>query len=75
MVINMQCIRNLTNDVVWVGASDRRLHRFENLFPVPYGVSYNAYVIKSGQTALIDTTDASVSRQFFEKSGTSASFS
>lgn len=62
----MQCIRNLTNDVVWVGASDRRLHRFENLFPVPYGVSYNAYVIKSGQTALIDTTDASVSRQFFE---------
>ncbi len=29
----MYCTRSITDDIVWVGASDRRLALFENLFP------------------------------------------
>lgn len=48
------------------GASDRRLALFENLFPIPRGVSYNSYLILDEKTALLDTTDASVTRQYLE---------
>ena len=41
----MYCTRNVSDSVVWVGASDRRLALFENLFPIPRGVSYNSYLI------------------------------
>lgn len=58
--------RNVTKEIVWVGASDRRLALFENIFPIPRGVSYNAYVILDEKTVLLDTVDASVSAQFFE---------
>lgn len=40
----MQNIRNITDKILWVGASDRRLHLFENMFPIPDGVAYNSYV-------------------------------
>ena len=59
-------IRKVTEDTWWVGASDRRLALFENAFPIPRGVSYNAYVIMDEKTALLDTADASVSEQFLE---------
>ncbi|MCM1538640.1 MAG: FprA family A-type flavoprotein [bacterium] len=62
----MHCIRSITDSIAWVGASDRRLALFENLFPIPRGVSYNSYLIKDDSTALIDTVDASVFRQFLE---------
>lgn len=62
----MYCTRKLTDSVVWVGGNDRRLALFENLFPIPRGVSYNAYLILDEKTALIDTVDSSISQQFFE---------
>ncbi len=62
----MYCTRKVTESVHWVGASDRRLALFENLFPVPRGVSYNSYLIVDEKTALLDTADASVSAQFME---------
>ncbi len=62
----MKCIRNVTDAIAWVGGNDRRLALFENLFPIPGGVSYNSYLIADEKTALVDTVDASISRQFFE---------
>ena len=62
----MQCTRNVTDHVIWVGANDRRLNLFENLFPIPRGVSYNAYLIKDEKNTLMDTVDASASEQFIE---------
>lgn len=62
----MFAIRKVNQDIVYVGADDRRLELFENMFPIERGVSYNAYVIKDEKTALLDTADASVGRQFFE---------
>ena len=62
----MYNLRKVTEDIVWVGASDRRLALFENIFPIPRGVSYNSYVLLDEKTVLLDTVDASVAGQFFE---------
>lgn len=62
----MHCTRKVTEDLIYLGGSDRRLSRFENLFPIPRGVSYNSYLLLDEKTVLFDTTDASISRQFFE---------
>lgn len=62
----MHCTRKITDTVSWVGGSDRRLALFENLFPIPRGVAYNSYLILDDKTALIDTVDSSITRQFVE---------
>lgn len=62
----MHCTRKVTNDIYWVGGNDRRLALFENLFPIPRGVSYNSYLIADEKTALMDTVDFAVTRQFLE---------
>ncbi|MBQ7544877.1 MAG: MBL fold metallo-hydrolase [Synergistaceae bacterium] len=58
--------RNVTEDVVYVGVSDRRIQLFENVYPIPRGVAYNSYVLLDEKTALVDTVDRSVTGQFFE---------
>lgn len=62
----MHCTKKITSDMYWIGASDRRLSLFENVYPVPAGVSYNSYVVLDEKTVLFDTVDKSVSGQFFE---------
>ena len=62
----MQCTRKLQENLYWVGANDRRLALFENVYPIPHGVSYNAYVLLDEKTVLLDTVDAAVGDQFFE---------
>ena len=62
----MHCIKKINDDIIWVGASDRRLALFENAFPIPRGVSYNSYLINDEKTVLLDTVDKSVSGRFFE---------
>lgn len=62
----MHCTRQVTDTVVWVGASDRRLAKFENLFPIPRGVSYNSYLIRGTKNVLMDTTDDSVGARLLE---------
>ena len=62
----MYCVKNVTEDLYWVGASDRRLALFENIYPIPKGVSYNSYVLLDEKTVLLDTVDKAVSGQFFE---------
>ena len=59
-------IQQILPDIYWAGASDRRLSRFENLFPLPNGVSYNCYVVIDDRTALMDTADNGVNNQFME---------
>ena len=62
----MQNIRRITNDLYYVGASDRRLALFENVYPVPRGVSYNSYLLCDEKTVLMDTADSAVREQYFE---------
>ena len=62
----MFCTRKVSDNIHWVGGSDRRLALFENIFPISRGVSYNSYVITDEKTAVIDTADSSISEQFIE---------
>ena len=62
----MYCVRNVTEDLFWVGANDHRLHLFENIHPIPRGVSYNAYLLLDEKTVLFDTVDWSACRQLLE---------
>lgn len=62
----MYCTRKITDKISYIGASDRRIALFENVYPVPEGASYNSYFIDDSKTAVIDTVDRAVSKQFFE---------
>lgn len=62
----MYCVRKLTDDLYWIGANDHRLALFENIHPIPRGVSYNSYVLLDEKTVVFDTVDWSVCRQFLE---------
>lgn len=62
----MHCVRNVCEDLFWIGGNDHRTTLFENIHPIPRGVSYNAYVLMDEKTVLFDTVDWSISRQFLE---------
>lgn len=62
----MYCTKKITDDLIYVGGSDRRLALFENVYPVPRGVSYNSYLCLDEKTVLLDTVDHSISDLFFE---------
>ena len=62
----MQNSRKITDDLYYVGASDRKLALFENIYPIPRGTSYNSYLLLDEKTVLLDTADAAVAEQFFE---------
>ena len=62
----MYCVKKMTEDLYWVGASERRLNLFENAYPLTNGVSYNSYLLLDEKTVLIDTVDKSVSGLYFE---------
>lgn len=62
----MHCTKKVTDTVTWLGAGDRRLALFENLYPVPQGASYNAYLIRGEKNILMDTVDRAVCPQFLE---------
>ena len=51
----MHCVTNIHEDLYWLGGSDRQLAKFENVFPIPRGVSYNAYLVLDEKTVLLDT--------------------
>lgn len=62
----MQCTRKITDDIFMIGANDRRIALFENIHPVPAGISYNSYLINDEKTVLLDTVDKAVRSVFIE---------
>ena len=62
----MYCVKKVKEDLFWVGGTDRRLALFENAYPIPRGVSYNAYVLLDEKTVLFDTVDWAVAGQLYE---------
>ena len=62
----MHCTRKVTDDLIWVGADDRRLFCFEGVYGVPDGVSYNSYLLLDEKTVLFDTVDKAVYSVFLE---------
>ncbi len=62
----MYCTKKVIDDLVWVGANDRRLALFEGVYSVPTGVSYNSYLLLDEKTVLFDTVDKAVRQRFLE---------
>ena len=62
----MHCTRKVNDNLIWVGADDRRLFCFEGVYGVPDGVSYNSYLLLDEKTVLFDTVDKAVFEVFFE---------
>ncbi len=62
----MYCTRKVQDDLIWVGADDRRLVCFEGVYGVPDGVSYNSYLLLDEKTVLFDTVDKAVYGVFLE---------
>ena len=59
-------IREITHNLYYVGVNDNSKQLFERLWPLPYGVSYNAYLIKDKHNVLIDTVEYPFNQDFFE---------
>ena len=57
----------IKESIYYVGVNDRRKSLFENQLPLPYGVSYNSYLIKDEKVALIDTVDSCFFDIFLKK--------
>ena len=53
--------------VHYVGVNDRNKTLFENLWPLPYGVSYNSYLIDDEMVALVDTVDVCYFEVYLKK--------
>lgn len=54
----------ITSSIHYVGVNDRHKDIFEGLWPLPYGVSYNSYIIDDEKVALIDTVEVDFFPQF-----------
>ncbi len=57
----------ITDDIFWVGVNDRETDLFEALWPLPHGISYNAYLIRDQKTALIDTVKKDYGENFIRE--------
>ena len=51
----MYKLKEIADKVYYVGVNDRQKALFENMWPLPYGVSYNSYLIVDEKTVLVDT--------------------
>lgn len=61
--------KQISDNLYYVGVNDRDTALFENLWPLPKGVSYNSYLIMDEKVVLIDTVDINFADLFFKKVG------
>ncbi|MDR1764218.1 MAG: FprA family A-type flavoprotein [Dysgonamonadaceae bacterium] len=59
--------KEIAKDLFYVGVNDRQKSLFENLWPLPAGVSYNSYLMIDQKTALFDTVDICYADIFLKK--------
>ena len=57
-------MQRLTKRIYSVGVNDTDKVLFEGLWPLPYGVSYNSYLVVDQKVALIDTVEAGFEDEF-----------
>lgn len=51
-------VRKISEEVFYVGVNDRTKDKFEGLWPLPFGVSYNSYIVNGNEKiALVDTVE------------------
>ena len=57
----------ISDRIHYVGVNDTEKTLFEGLWPLPYGVSYNSYIIKDEKIALIDTVESGNEEEYLGK--------
>lgn len=66
----MDNILSITDSIYYVGVNDRDTHLFENMWPLPKGVTYNSYIIKDEKNVLFDTVKTTKTHIFLNKINT-----
>ena len=59
-------MKEIANNIFYVGVNDRNKGLFEGLWPLPYGVSYNSYLIVDEKVCLVDTVEVDFFVQYLE---------
>lgn len=60
-------IKEITSDIFYAGVNNRSKELFEALWPIPYGVSYNSYLIRDEKIALVDACDLNLIQQYADQ--------
>lgn len=63
----MYKLKEIADKIYYVGVNDRQKALFENMWPIPHGVSYNSYLMVDDKTVLVDTVDVCYSDVFLKK--------
>ncbi len=58
---------NLADDIYYLGFNDRRTNLFENIWPIPHGISYSSYLIVDEKIAVIDTVERSFIDDYLDR--------
>jgi len=56
--------KQITQDLWYIGVNDSQIDLFEGQYRVPYGMSYNSYVILDEKIAVFDTVDAHFTKEW-----------
>lgn len=56
--------KNISEEIIHIGASDKNLKLFEGQYVLKNGMSYNSYIIKDEKIAILDTSDAGVTEEW-----------
>ena len=59
-------MKKISERIHYVGVNDDTKTLFEGLWPLPYGVSYNSYVVADEKVALIDTVEHDFQGEFLD---------
>jgi len=57
---------NLAENIYFLGFNDRRTNLFENIWPIPHGISYNSYLLVDDKIALVDTVERSFIDEYLD---------
>jgi flavorubredoxin len=57
-------MKKISDRIYYIGVNDFDKVLFEGLWPLPYGVSYNSYLVVDEKVALIDTVEAGFEEEF-----------
>ena len=57
-------MKKISERIYYAGVNDDTKTLFEGLWPLPYGVSYNSYIVADSKVALIDTVEHGFEDEF-----------
>ncbi|MGN0526689.1 MAG: flavin reductase [Acutalibacteraceae bacterium] len=59
-------MKNITNDILYVGVNDHNIDLFEGQYDVPNGMAYNSYVVLDEKVTVFDTVDVSFKHEWMD---------